>query len=120
MQRLMLCASAALALTLLIVLSGGALPRRVPSFLLGSQADARGGAASSQGETLLAARYHLRNRTKQFFERAKQPREYAPVAPAPRKYGTGQTAAPRPPQACPRGPAHPATEARGDGAVREQ
>ena len=74
MRRLMLCASAALVLTLLTVLSRGGLPRWVPDSLLKNQADARSGSASIRGETMLASRYPLRNRTKQFFERARQSR----------------------------------------------
>jgi hypothetical protein len=120
MRRLVFCASAALVLVLLLVLSRGDLPDGVPGLLVKSQADTASGSASIRGETMLAARYHLRNRTNQFFERAKQPRGYAPLGPAPRKYGTGQTAVPRPPQACPHNPPHPAPEVRGDRVVHEK
>lgn len=120
MRRLVFCASAALVLVLLLVLSRGRLPDGVPGLLLKSQADTASGSASIRGETMLAARYHLRNRTNQFFERARQPRWYAPVEPAPRKDATGQTAVPRSPQACPHNPPHSAPEARGDGGVRQK
>lgn len=120
MRRLMLCVSAAVALTLLIVLSGGGLLRCLSASLLGNQANVMSGSASVEGVTLAAAPYHMRNRTKRFFERATQTRGYVPPGTAPRMYGTGRINVVRPPQTCPHILAHLATEVRGAGGVREK
>lgn len=72
MRRVILFASAALSLLVLTALSGNGLPRPAPGLPVKDQAATTSEPASPPGEILLAARYHQRNRTKAFFERAAQ------------------------------------------------
>jgi len=114
MRRLLLFASAAIALVLLMVLSAGDLSRRVRSSLWKSQADATSGSASTRVETMLAARYHLRNRTNQFFERATKKQEYVPAGPPSHGLGARQATVAHCPRACSHNPARFADDARAD------
>lgn len=112
MRRLLLFASAAMALVLLMVLSEGDLSHRVRSSLWKSQADATSGSASTRGGTILAARYHLRNRTNQFFERATKKQEYVPARPPAHGLGAKQATVPHCPKACSHNPTRSANDAR--------
>lgn len=112
MRRLLLFASATMALVLLMVLSGGGLPRRMSSSFLKSQADVMNGSASLREETLAAAPYHMRNRTKRFFERATKKQEYVPARPPAHGLGAKQATVPHCPKACSHNPTRSANDAR--------
>lgn len=112
MRRLLLFASAAIALVLLMVLSGGGLPRRVSSSLLNSQADVMNGSASIRGETLAASPYYMRNRTKWFFERATKKQEYVPARPPAHGLGPKQATVPHCPKACSHNPTRSVNDTR--------
>lgn len=70
MHRTVLLTSTSLALLVLIGLLGTEPPYRLPALLVQDKAATMRESTSPPGRNLLAARYHLRNRTKAFFDRA--------------------------------------------------